>query len=46
MTIERQAIKRLETPEDMAGLVTSLASDEAAFVTAQTIAVDGGLTRR
>jgi len=36
-------IKRAGTPEDVAGLVTFLASDDAAYITGQTINVDGGL---
>jgi NAD(P)-dependent dehydrogenase (short-subunit alcohol dehydrogenase family) len=35
---------RLGRPEDVAGLVTFLASDQAAFITGHTIPVDGGLT--
>jgi meso-butanediol dehydrogenase / (S,S)-butanediol dehydrogenase / diacetyl reductase len=34
---------RAGTGEDVAGLVTFLASDEAAYITGQTINVDGGL---
>jgi meso-butanediol dehydrogenase/(S,S)-butanediol dehydrogenase/diacetyl reductase len=36
-------INRAGTPEDVAGLVTFLASDDAAYITGQTINVDGGL---
>ncbi|HEV8307980.1 MAG TPA: SDR family NAD(P)-dependent oxidoreductase [Methylomirabilota bacterium] len=35
---------RLGTPEDVAGAVVFLASDEAEFVTGQTVSVSGGLT--
>lgn len=35
---------RLARPEDIAGTVTFLASQEAGFITGQTIYVDGGLT--
>jgi 2-hydroxycyclohexanecarboxyl-CoA dehydrogenase len=35
---------RLGTPEDVAGAVVFLASDEADFVTGQTLSVSGGLT--
>lgn len=35
---------RLGTPEDVAGLASWLASDEAAYVTGATYVVDGGLT--
>ncbi len=44
-TIETQSIKRAERPEDLAGVVSFLASDDAAFITGQTIAVDGGSIR-
>jgi NAD(P)-dependent dehydrogenase (short-subunit alcohol dehydrogenase family) len=41
----QQAIKRSELPEDLAGTVAFLTSDDAAFITGQTISVDGGLVR-
>jgi 2-hydroxycyclohexanecarboxyl-CoA dehydrogenase len=37
-------MRRLGLPEDIAGLVAFLASDEAGFITGQTISVSGGLT--
>jgi 2-hydroxycyclohexanecarboxyl-CoA dehydrogenase len=37
-------LRRLAQPEDVAGVVAFLASDEAAFITGQTISVSGGLT--
>jgi len=37
-------MKRLGTPEDIAGMVTFLASAEADFIVGQTISVSGGLT--
>jgi NAD(P)-dependent dehydrogenase (short-subunit alcohol dehydrogenase family) len=37
-----RAIPRDETPEDLVGAVSFLASDDAAFVTGQTLVVDGG----
>ena len=40
-----QAIKRVEEPDDLAGTVAFLVSDDAAFLTGQTIYVDGGLIR-
>ena len=40
--VEEQAIKRTEVPQDLAGAVSFLASDDAAFITGQTILVDGG----
>lgn len=37
-------INRLGTPEDIAKVVGFLSSDEAAYITGQVIAVDGGMT--
>ena len=37
-----RAIKRDETPDDLVGAVSFLASDDAAFITGQTLVVDGG----
>jgi (S)-1-phenylethanol dehydrogenase len=42
---DMQAIKRGQQVSDLVGVVSFLASDDAAFVTAQTIYVDGGLVR-
>lgn len=41
----QQAIKRAGRPEDVSGVLSFLVSDDAAFVTGQTIAVDGGWVR-
>jgi NAD(P)-dependent dehydrogenase (short-subunit alcohol dehydrogenase family) len=38
-----RAIQRDETPEDLVGTVSFLASDDAAFLTGQTLVVDGGV---
>ena len=37
-----RAIQRDETPEDLVGTVSFLASEDAAFMTGQTLVVDGG----
>ncbi len=42
---QQQAIKRTEEPADMAGAMLFLTSDDAAFVTGQTLVVDGGWVR-
>lgn len=42
---QMQAIKRAQEPEDLVGALAFLVSDDAAFVTGQTIWVDGGLVR-
>lgn len=39
-----QAIRRYEQPEDLVGLLVFLASRESAFVTGQTIMIEGGRT--
>jgi len=41
-TRQTRAIPRDETPEDLVGTVSFLASSDAAFLTGQTIVVDGG----
>jgi NAD(P)-dependent dehydrogenase (short-subunit alcohol dehydrogenase family) len=43
--VATQAIKRLEVPEDVTGAVLFLASEDSAFVTGQTLPVDGGAIR-
>src|SRR4051794_17754668 len=42
ITRATRAIARDETPEDLVGAVSFLASDDAAFITGQTLVVDGG----
>jgi len=42
ITKQSRAIKRDESPEDLVGAVSFLASDDAAFMTGQTMVVDGG----
>lgn len=41
--VEGIPLKRAGTPADVAGLVSFLASDDASYITGQTINVDGGL---
>jgi NAD(P)-dependent dehydrogenase (short-subunit alcohol dehydrogenase family) len=40
-----QAIKRTEEPADLVGAMSFLTSDDAAFITGQTLCVDGGWVR-
>ena len=42
--IERTPLKRLGKPDEVASVVTFLASADASFIVGQTIVVDGGLT--
>jgi 3-oxoacyl-[acyl-carrier protein] reductase len=42
--IERVPMRRLGTPEDIAGCVAFLASEEAGYITGQTLTVCGGLS--
>jgi 3-oxoacyl-[acyl-carrier protein] reductase len=42
--IAMRAVPREETPEDLVGTVLYLASEASAFVTGQSLTVDGGLT--
>jgi NAD(P)-dependent dehydrogenase (short-subunit alcohol dehydrogenase family) len=42
---QTQAIKRVEVPEDLVGTVSFLTSDDAGFITGQTLNVDGGRVR-
>ncbi len=43
LAMQRILVGRLGTPEDVAALVTFLASKEASYITGQVVAVDGGL---
>ena len=40
--LEQQSVKRRGTPDDVGNLVSFLASDEASFITGQTVGIDGG----
>jgi NAD(P)-dependent dehydrogenase (short-subunit alcohol dehydrogenase family) len=41
----RQAIPRVQLPADLVGTISFLTSDDAAFITGQTLHVNGGLVR-
>jgi NAD(P)-dependent dehydrogenase (short-subunit alcohol dehydrogenase family) len=43
---EEPALKRWGTPEEVARVVSFLASDDASYITGQTIVVDGGYAFR
>lgn len=43
MRAEDTALKRLADPEEIAGVIAFLASDDARYITGQSIEVDGGL---
>jgi len=43
--VQMQAVKRTQVPDDLAGTVSFLASEDAAFITGQTLVVDGGWVR-
>jgi len=46
MQVAMQSVKRREVPEDLVGTAVFLASDEAAFITGQTLSVCGGFVKR
>jgi NAD(P)-dependent dehydrogenase (short-subunit alcohol dehydrogenase family) len=45
MVVEHQSVKRNGLPEDLTGAISFLASDEAGFITGQTLVIDGGMVR-
>jgi NAD(P)-dependent dehydrogenase (short-subunit alcohol dehydrogenase family) len=45
MLAAQQAIKRTQLPEDLVGAMSFLVSDDASFITGQTLVVDGGWVR-
>ena len=45
LVAKMQAIKRPEVPGDLVGAVSFLTSDDAAFMTGQTLIIDGGRVR-
>jgi len=42
LALGMQALKRIARPEDIGGVVAFLASDEARWITGDTVRVDGG----
>ncbi|MFN2530900.1 MAG: SDR family NAD(P)-dependent oxidoreductase [Pyrinomonadaceae bacterium] len=46
MQVAMQSVKRRESPEDLVGTAVFLASDDASFITGQTISVCGGFVKR
>ncbi|KOA48700.1 diacetyl reductase [Bifidobacterium animalis subsp. animalis MCC 0483] len=44
--VDTIALRRCETPDDVAGVVSFLVSDNARYVTGQTVIVDGGMQYR
>lgn len=45
-TIKRSALSRMGTPDDLASAIYFLCTDDASWVTGQTLVVDGGTTFR
>jgi len=43
--VHEAALDRSGTPQEIAGLVAYLATDEAAFITGESVLIDGGLVR-
>jgi (S)-1-phenylethanol dehydrogenase len=43
--VAQQSIKRAEEPDDLVGTLSFLVSEDAAFITGQTLSVDGGFVR-
>ncbi len=41
---ERSALKRIDQPDEIAGMAVFLASKAGAFATGQTFVIDGGVT--
>lgn len=43
--VHEAALDRSGTPQEVAGLVAYLATDEASFITGESVLIDGGLVR-
>lgn len=46
MQVEATNLKRLGTPQDIAGAVAFLSSEDAAYMTGETLVVAGGMQSR
>jgi NAD(P)-dependent dehydrogenase (short-subunit alcohol dehydrogenase family) len=46
MQVMMQSVKRRESPDDIVGAAVFLASDDASFITGQTLSVCGGFVKR
>lgn len=44
--VEATSLKRLGTPQDIAAAVAFLASDDASYVTGETLVVAGGMSSK
>jgi 3-oxoacyl-[acyl-carrier protein] reductase len=44
--LKMQALKRLQVPDDLAGTVVFLSSDDSSFITGQVFNIDGGMNTR
>ncbi len=45
MVVQMQSVKRNGVPEDLVGMMSFLCSEESAFMTGQTLLLDGGASR-
>ncbi len=44
--LNMQSLKRLQVPDDLAGTVVFLSSDDSSFITGQVFNIDGGMNIR
>ncbi|MEM3490306.1 MAG: SDR family oxidoreductase, partial [Nitrososphaerota archaeon] len=42
LALEKSVLRKVGSPDDVASLITYLATDEAGFITGQVITIDGG----
>ena len=45
MVVQAQSVKRNGVPEDLVDMMSFLCSEESAFMTGQTLLLDGGASR-